>query len=237
MNRRAEGGLIADALFLFFRNQSIQDVPHLVVLGPQIGRKRVLRLHLGGNALRHPDSRRFHCRHFLRVVGHEPNRPHSKLLEHLGWQFVGAAVGRVAQFQVCLDGIQPLVLKLVSAKLGHQPNSASLLLLIQQDPRSLRSNLAERQLQLQAAVAAQRSEDIPREALGVNPHQRRRRMHVPHHQRDQALDALSCPIRLAPARQHSLKPQNPKVSPAGREVCFRNLRHVLVRHDFIVMVG
>ena len=83
---------------------------------------------------------------------------------------------------------RPAVLKCVRPQLGQQPDAASLVpAQIDHDPAAGVADLAERRLQLLAAVAASRTERVPGQALRVHPHQRRRsaaRADLSQHQRD-----------------------------------------------------
>jgi hypothetical protein len=53
----------------------------------------------------------------------------------------------------------------IGFELGHQANAAALLLLIKQNARGLVCDAVHGQLELQAAIAAQRTEDVASQAL------------------------------------------------------------------------
>src|SRR5580658_2589651 len=110
-----------------------------------------------------------------------------------------------------------MILQLVRPQLSHQTDAPALLLFIEQDSRSSLADLAQRQLQLQPAIAAQRAENIACKALRMNAHQRRRSVNIPHHQRHQTLDAPAMLGRFLATRsrlrQIPLKTKNAKMPP------------------------
>ena len=76
-----------------------------------------------------------------------------------------AAVGLVAEFEVGFDGVEALVLELVGAELGHEADAAAFLLLVEQDAGAFVGDVAEGEVELVVAVAAERVEDVAGEAL------------------------------------------------------------------------
>ena len=84
---------------------------------------------------------------------------------------VVAKVGRKAELQVRVDGVEPVLLELVGAQLVEQPDPAALLREIEQDAGALALDHRQRRLELLAAIAAQRVEDVARQALGVDAHE------------------------------------------------------------------
>jgi hypothetical protein len=66
-------------------------------------------------------------------------------------------------------GVESSVLKSISLKFRHEPNTTPFLMLINQHTAAFRGNGSHGQFQLVAAVAAKGSEHITRETLGVNP--------------------------------------------------------------------
>jgi len=90
-------------------------------------------------------------------------------------------------------------------------------------------NHRQRHFELLAAVAAQRSKNISREALRVNAHQRRAGVHVPHHQRD-GFFSLASVVGIAAG-----KSVNAEMSPAGREVRGGDLFDLKCAHKEIIV--
>ena len=79
-----------------------------------------------------------------------------------------ARVGRKAELEVRLDGVEPLLLQLVRLELVEQADAASLLRHVEEHAAVLGGDAAEREVELLAAVAAQRVEDVAGEAFGVD---------------------------------------------------------------------
>ena len=80
-------------------------------------------------------------------------------------------VGGQPELEIGVDRVEPLLLELVGVELVEQADSASLLREIEQDAAALLVDHRERRLHLLAAVAAQRVEDVARQALGVDAHE------------------------------------------------------------------
>ena len=81
---------------------------------------------------------------------------------------VVAQVDRQPELEVGVDGVQPLVLQVVGAQLVQQADPAALLGQVEQDAGALALDHRQRGLELLAAVAAQRVEDVAGQALGVH---------------------------------------------------------------------
>ena len=107
-----------------------------------------------------------------RVVGHEAHGRHAEVDQHLGADAVLAAVDRQALLQVGVHGVVALLLQLVRPDLVAEADAAALVAAqVDEDAPALLLDQVERGLQLRAAVAAQRAEDVAGQALGVDPHQ------------------------------------------------------------------
>ena len=91
--------------------------------------------------------------------------------EDLRADAVVAQVGGQAELEVRVDGVEPLLLQLVGAQLVQQADAAALLREVEQHAAALLLDHRERRLELLAAVAAQRVEDVAGEALGVHAHE------------------------------------------------------------------
>ena len=96
-----------------------------------------------------------------------------EVLEQLDADAVVARVGLVAEGQVGFDRVQALVLQRVGFDLLGDADAAAFLRQIDEHAGPFVSNHVERHVQLIAAVAAQRFEQVAGEAGGVQPHQRR----------------------------------------------------------------
>ena len=87
-----------------------------------------------------------------------------------------------AEALVGFDRVEAGVLQFVGLQLGHQADAASFLLLVDQDAGAFVADHRQRKFELLAAIAAQGMEDVAGQALGMDAHQRRRGLHVAHHQ-------------------------------------------------------
>gem|GEM_PF-6598449 len=157
-------------------------------------------------------------------------------MQYGGRQLKFAAVGLEAELDVGFHGVEALVLQLIGFEFRHQADAAALLLLIEQNAGASLGDFAQGKLELQAAVAAQRVEDVSGEALGVNAHERRRGVDVAHDQRDRS---FHLPVRhgrtvLAGHRifDDALKAENAEVSPASGEVGVGHLTNAGKWHTF-----
>jgi hypothetical protein len=148
-------------------------------------------------------------------------------LERFCRDFKDAAVGLIAELEIGLDGVEALVLQLVGAELGHESDAAAFLLLVDQDAGALFDDAIHGELELLAAVAAQRAEDVAGQALGVDADQRRRGVNVAMHEGDAAFDATECNGIAGTAGlglgDHTFKAVDAEMSPAGGEVGLRYL--------------
>ena len=116
----------------------------------------------------------------LRIVREHANGREPEVGEDLRADAVLAGVGGEAEPEVRLDGVEALLLELVGAKLVQQADASALLREVEDDAEAFGLDPAQRPVELLAAVAALRVEDVTREALGVDarrarPRRRRRR--------------------------------------------------------------
>ncbi len=103
-----------------------------------------------------------------RVVREHADRRQPEVGEDLRPDPVLARVGLEAELEVRLDGVEPLLLELVRAQLVEQADAPALLGEVEQDALALCLDPGERALELLAAVAAPRVEDVPGQALRVD---------------------------------------------------------------------
>src|SRR5579863_95059 len=124
----------------------------------------------------------------LRVVGQDADAGQPKIDQDLCPDAVVTQVRRKAQPQVGLDGVESLFLELVCAQLVEKADPAALLAEVQQDAGALRLDHRKRRLELLAAVAAHRVEDVAGEAFGVDAHKDvLRAVHLAFDERDMVL--------------------------------------------------
>src|SRR3712207_475667 len=146
---------------LGLRLDDVQQVPHPVALGAQVG--EVLRGDVAGQ--RHPAGHlqpvALQAGALGRVVGEQPHRVHAEVDEDLCAGAVVAGVGRQAQVEVGVDGVDAPVLQLVGLQLVQQADPPALVPAdVEHDPAALLRHRGQRRLQLRAAVAAQGAEDV-----------------------------------------------------------------------------
>ena len=110
--------------------------------------------------------------HLEWVVRQQPNRADPELGEHGGRLGVVARVDRQAEGDVGVDRVGAAVLRHIGAQLVDEPDAAAFVPgRVDEDAAPFSGDGAQRELQLDAAIAAQRSECVAREALRVEPHE------------------------------------------------------------------
>ena len=169
--------LLVDQLLVEGQALVMERVAQLLALGVQI--RLVVRVRDGPDRYligdREPVS--LQAEDLLRVVGEDPDARQTEVDEDLGADPVVAQVGGQAELQVGVNRVEALLLELVGAELVEQADPATLLGEVEQDALPLPLDRRQRRLELLAAVAAQRVEDVAGEALrsGPGPGRPRRR--------------------------------------------------------------
>ena len=157
---------------LGLRLDDVEQVTHPVALGAQVA--EVLGRHVAGQ--RHPagdlQAVALEPGALGRVVGQQPHRVHAEVDQDLRAGAVVAGVGGQAEVEVGVDGVGSGVLELVGLQLVQQADAPALVPAdVEHDAAPLLGDGGQRGLQLGAAVAAQRPEDVAGEALGVHADQ------------------------------------------------------------------
>lgn len=191
-----------------------------VFLGCSVG------LDFAGDAFSYFDAGGFQGGHFLGVVGKESDSFQAQRLQDFSGELELAVVSFEAELLVGLDGIETFVLQFVGLKFSHQPDTATFLQFVNQDAGSGLGDEGERHLQLLSAIAAHGSKYIAGKALGVDAHQRRRRVDVPNDQGDSLFDA-------AVTAEQALEAHDAKVSPARGKIGLGQLADGCVRCHLI----
>ena len=106
-----------------------------------------------------------------RVVRHQLNAPDAEDLQHLRRRFVVPWVCREPEGLVRLHGVEALVLEVIRGDLVREPDPATLLREVQEHTPGRASDSPQRRPQLFPAIAPQRGERVPRETLGMKPHE------------------------------------------------------------------
>ena len=110
----------------------------------------------------------FEADHLARIVGDRPDRLEAEVEQDLRADAVLAQVGLEPELLVGLDRVGALVLQLVRLELVEQTDAAAFLIEIDDHAASLGGDHLHRLVELPAAVAAHRVEDVAGEALRVH---------------------------------------------------------------------
>ncbi len=121
----------------------------------------------------HVDSQGAQLAGLVGVVGQQVQLADAQGPEHLGRRRVVAGVLRQPQGGVRLVGVEALVLEGVRVELVVEADAPALLAEVEEHAAAVGYAL-DRLAQLRTAVAASRTEHVPGQALGVQPHQRNR---------------------------------------------------------------
>ena len=152
----------------------MKDVAELFLLGPQIVQIVGVRLDLEGYAFDDLDTVATDARPLARVVRQDPDLRHAKIGEDLGAHAVVAQIGSEAEPVIRFDRVEAfLVLELVGLDLVLEADPATFLAHVEDDPRALFRDHPHSGIELLAAVAAERSEGVSRQALAVDADQDR----------------------------------------------------------------
>src|SRR3954471_7174636 len=162
---------VMDQLLVEWQPLVVQRVAEALALGPQI--LLVVRVghRLDRDLVRDREPVALEAVDLLGVVGEDPDAGEAEIHQDLGADPVVAKVGRQAELEVRVHRVEALLLETVGAQLVEQSDSAALLRQIKQDPGSLPLDHRERGLELLAAVASKRVEDVAGEALGVDAYE------------------------------------------------------------------
>src|SRR4029079_9285983 len=144
----------------------VQDVSELIPLGGQIAPVLLVGSDLDRHLLDHLQPEAVDARELPRIVREDADRGQPEVGEDLVADAVLARILGQPELDVGLDGVHPLLLQLVRLELVEEPDAAALLGHVEEDAAALARDLVERLLELLAAVAAQRVEDVAREAFG-----------------------------------------------------------------------
>ena len=159
-----------------------------------------------------------------RVVREEAHLADAEVVQDLRADPVVAEVGREAEFEVRVDRVAAVLLKRIGTDLVREADPATLLAQVHERPAARRGDPLHRHLELLPAVAAPRVEDVAREALAVDPDERRlparalARPEFAHRERD---------VRLA--RHGRLVEVQVEVAAGGRELHGRGALDELLR--------
>src|SRR5208283_1530556 len=110
------------------------------LLGVQVSLSKDSAGDLARDAFQYFNSRPHKRCDLVRIIGEQPNLPDAQKLQNLGGQLVIAVVRLEAEALIGLNGVQTLVLKLISPQLRHEADAAPFLLFVHEDTGSLLGN-------------------------------------------------------------------------------------------------
>src|SRR3954468_11314817 len=147
-----------------------QLVPELFLLRPEVTGGRDRRRNLERQPFRDRQAVAFETDELPRVVREQPHAADAQILEDLHADPVVALVGLEPEALVGLDGVEALVLQLVGADLVGQADAAPLLVEVEEHAAAFGGDPCHRGVELRAAVAPRRVEDVPGQAPRVHAH-------------------------------------------------------------------
>ena len=106
--------------------------------------------------------------HLFRIVREETDVADTEIDQNLCTGAIFTKVDRKSQLFVGFDRVETLFLKFVSANFGGQSDSSSFLAHIDKHAGTDIVNVLQRSVQLIAAIASARTENIPSQALAVD---------------------------------------------------------------------
>lgn len=146
----------------------VEEVTHLRILSVHIELIILVGGYLYRFATYHLETKAIEAANLLRIVGHETKFMNTKVGKDAGTRTILTQVGSEAKGYVSLYGVHTLILQVISAKLIDETYAAPLLTQIEQHTPTLFLYTAKSLGKLFATVAAQRTEGIARQALGMN---------------------------------------------------------------------
>src|SRR5882724_8403432 len=137
-------------------------------LGPEISEVVRVARRQRWNAAAHPDPFRFEPLDLERVVGDQVDRPGSEVLDHPGRHVVAAQIVHETQRPVRFIRVRATGLQRVGANLVPEADAPPFLPQVDQRAALRTPDQVERVLQLLAAVALERPQDLAGQALAVH---------------------------------------------------------------------
>ena len=152
----------------------MQNVPELVLLRLQIFFIGFVGRNFERDALDDLESVPFDASSLNRVVRNHSHPAHAEIHEDLGADSVITLIGRETQLVVGLNRVEPfIVLKRISSDLVLEPDAATFLTHVEQNPAALFVDHGEGLLQLLSAITSAGSECIPRQTFAMDAHEHR----------------------------------------------------------------
>ena len=146
-------------------------MPHFCALGLEILRIVRVGLRFDRKLFDNIETVSFEADYFFRVVRQETDVADAEVDQYLCTGTILTEVRRKPQFFIGFNGIEALFLEFVGANFGCQSNSSSFLAHIDQHARTGFVDVLQCSVQLIAAIAAPRTENIAGQALAVDAHE------------------------------------------------------------------
>src|SRR5580704_6772476 len=147
-------------------------MPELVLLCAHVGSRMMTRPRPARDAPDDANACALELLDLVRIVRKQPDRADAERFQRLCGKFVVSRIGRESEPAICFDRVETLVLQFVSLQLIDQADAASFLREIEDHAGGFFGDLAEGELELRAAVASLRCENVAGEALRVDAHER-----------------------------------------------------------------
>ena len=112
----------------------------------------------------------FQSNDLARIIGQETDLFDAQINQDLRADAVITQIRQESQRFIGLDGIEPLVLQIISLELIDQADASSFLAHVNDDPRAVFADRFKRGFHLGVAVAAQRMKNVPRQTFRLNAH-------------------------------------------------------------------
>src|SRR6266700_335907 len=148
----------------------VQRVSHFLLLRLQIAQRVHRRTDLAGKPRDHLDACVAERARLARIIGQQANAFNAMVVEDRRRDAEVSEISLEPERMIGLDRVDSRVLQLVSLQLSHQADAAPLLVLIDEQSTAFLRDRLHGELQLAAAVAAQRAKHLAGEALRVDAH-------------------------------------------------------------------
>ncbi len=155
----------------FRTRNSVKQVAEASGFGGKVGVVDAVGRERMGDALGDVDAAGGEGRHFFGVVGEEADARQVQLAEHGGGDVEIALVGFPAEGAVGVDGVEAAVLQGIGAELVDEADAAALLGKVHDGPGALGGHAGDGALQLRAAIASQRAQEVACKTFGVDADQ------------------------------------------------------------------
>lgn len=142
-------------------------MPHIVLLGAQIGFVFGFGCNYKGNAVYEFDGRIFKCINFVGVVGEQVDAAYAQRFQHINSDIVVARIDFEAQVQVGVNGIEAHILEVIGFQFIDNADASAFLAQVQQDAVFFGDHF-QGAFELFAAVAALGAKQVAGDALRVD---------------------------------------------------------------------